>query len=288
MAWMSVVALRGYLLIVSAAVLWGTIGVAFKLGLENGADYEWLIVGRPLTAGGVAAAILLARRTFPGRWAMLVGLLALAPLYITYPYAVERVGAALASVLLYTAPLWVIISSRVLLREEFTMYKALALALGFGGVVLISMPGGLVRLEPTGLALGLASGVTYAAYIVLARLSQLRGAGSEEVSLGALAFTAPAVTLVLAPDGLPTLGDAPYIIYLGVICTLLPYYLHVRGLKLVEAGRASIASLVEPLVAIALAVALLGEDLTPPQALGAFMILAAVALVSLEEARTSR
>ncbi len=280
--------LRGYAFIVSASILWGTIGVAFKIGLESGASYEWLIAGRPLTAGLIALAVLAARGLTPSRWSALIGLLALTPLYVTYPLAVERIGAALSSVLLYTAPLWVVASSALVLGERLTAFKAVAVALGVGGVALISLPGGLTSLEPLGLALGLASGVTYAAYIVLARLSQVRGARPEEASLGALAFTGPAVYALLRPEGLPDLGDVPFILYLGVAATLLPYYLHVRGLSVVEAGRASIASLVEPIVAVALAVVLLGETLNPAQAAGSAMILAAVALVALEEARAGR
>ncbi len=268
--------LVGYAYVLSAAVLWGTIGVAYKLGIEAGARYEWLIAGRPLMAGLVAVGLVAASRRMPTRWSAVIGLAAMAPLYILYPLAVERIGAALSSVLLYTAPLWVNLASRLLLGEALTARKAVSLSLGLAGVTLISLPGGLAELEPLGLALGLASGVAYAAYIVLARMARVRGSSVEEASIYPLLYAGPATLAFLRPEGLPGALEAPFIAYLAIACTILPYYLHVKGLGVVEAGRASIASLLEPIVAVALSYLVLGERLTGAQLAGSLMVIAAV------------
>lgn len=268
----------GYVYLVVAATLWGTIGVAYKLGLQAGADYEWLIVGRPLFAALFASVHMVVERRRPGMWSIVIGVFALGPLYVFYPQAVSRVGAGLASVLLYTAPIWVNIASYKALGEPLTSEKIVALFLGVAGVVLISVPGRLIVLEPLGLLLGLASSASYSLYILLARKAMVRGVPVIEASINPIVFAAPATLLAVQPDKPPTLLEAPYILYLAVACTILPYYLHVKGLKHVEAGKASIVSLAEPLVALALAYILLGEKLTTPQLLGSTLVLAAIVL----------
>ena len=271
--------LHGYLYVVAAASLWGTIGVAFKLGLERGVDYDWLIAGRPLLAGAIAVAVLAAAGVKPSRWSAAIGLAALAPLYVTYPLAVERIGAGMASVLLYTAPIWVVIGGRLLLGERVDRAKAASVALGVGGATLIGVPGGLLAFDPLGLALGLASGLAYAAYMLLARAAQTTGGGGHlQVSLAPLAFAGPATYLAVRPEGVPGVEEAPFILYLAVACTILPYYLHVRGLKHIEAGRVAVVSLLEPVVALLLAASILGESYSEPQVLGSILILASSAI----------
>ena len=201
-----------------------------------------------------------------------MGLLALAPLYVAYLLSVARIGAALASILLYTAPLWVIALSTPLLGEAPGRGGMVAFILGFTGVILVSGPGW--SLDPLGIILGLVSGLSYGLYILLARLAQLRGASSLEVGLHAIPFAAIGVVAVVRPPIPPSLVEAAWSLYLGLVATLLPYILHTRALARLEAYRVSLVSLVEPLSAVLLAVIILGEDLAPLQALGGALILA--------------
>ncbi len=270
----------GLILAAAAAGLWGTLGVAYRLGEEQGASLEWLIAGRPLLAGAISLAIAAMRGARPSRWSILIAALGLAPLYTVYPLAVSEVGAALASILLYTAPSWVALASPLVLGERIDRARALAVAGGVAGVALVSWPGGDLRLTPVGLALGLASGLSYAAYMVLARLAQLRGAGREEVSLYPIALSAPLVLLAVRPEGTPGGLEAVYSLYLAVACTVAPYVLHTKALQLAEASRVAVVSLIEPLTAVALAALILGESLSPLQLAGAALILASAYLAS--------
>ncbi len=274
----------GLLLASTAAVLWGTIGVVYRAATMGGASGEWLIAGRPLAAAPFSLLLLAAGRGRLSRWSVAVGLFGLAPLYVSYFLAVGIVGAAVASILLYTAPLWVALLSPLLLGERLGARAWGLVASGFLGVVLVSGGDG-GSLEMTGLALGLCSGVSYALYMVLARLASKRGASVEEVSIHAIPVAALAVFAALRPHGVPGLAEAPWILYLAVAGTLVPYILHTWALSLVEAYRISVVSLVEPVAAVALARIFLGEVLTPMQLVGAALILSA-ALVSsrLEEA----
>ena len=264
----------GVALAVAAASLWGTLGIAYRLGVEYGASLSWLIAGRPLLAGILSLVIALARGARPSKWSLLIAFLGLAPLYTVYPLAVSEVGAALASVLLYTAPSWVALAGPLVLGERLSAGRLAVVATGIAGVALVSIPGGDARVTAWGLLLGLASGVSYAAYMILARLAQLRGAGREEVSLYPIAISAPLVLAAARPTGLPGPVDAVFAVYLAVACTIAPYLLHTKALQLAEASRIAVVSLVEPLTAVLLAALLLGESLSPAQLAGASLIIA--------------
>ncbi len=264
----------GVLLASTAAVFWGTIGVVYRAASMSGVSGEWLIVGRPLAATPFSLLLLAAGRGRLSRWSVAVGLFGLAPLYVSYFLAVGIVGAAVASILLYTAPLWVALLSPLLLDERLGPRAWALIASGFLGVVLVS-GGGNGSLNPGGLALGLCSGVSYAFYMVLARLASKKGAQVEEISIHAIPVAAIAVLATLRPGGVPSPSDVPWILYLAIAGTIVPYILHTWALSLVEAYRVSVVSLVEPVAAVALAHVFLGEALTPMQLLGAVLVLSA-------------
>lgn len=256
-----------------AAVLWGTLGVTYKLGVAVGADLEVLVAGRPLVAGIIAVAwAWLFYREAPGLWSVAIAVFGLAPLYTVYPIAVVEAGAAIAGILLYTAPAWVAVGARIVLGEPLSTRRAAIVVLGVVGAALVSgSPGENVTLR--GALLGLASGASYAAYMLLARLAGIRGATTAQVALYPVAISAPLVALAVKPSRAPDPMEAVFILYLAIACTLLPYILHTRALRRAEAGRVAVVSLLEPLTAVALARLFLGEVLTPIQLLGAALIL---------------
>lgn len=271
-----------------AAVLWGSVGVVFKLGLAHGASEPWMILGRPLLASLVSVAMALAGYGRPTRWSVVIGLLGLAPLYVSYFLAVERIGASLASLLLYTAPIWVAALSPVVVGERVGAVQALTVPLGVAGASLVSWNLKDAEGGVGGVMLGLASGASYAAYIVLARAAQKRGASVYEASIHAIPFATLGVAISVRPSSLPTVNDALFAAYLAVAGTVVPYFLHVSALKYLRATTVAVLSLIEPLTAVLMASALLGEELDLVKAAGAAMILAAALIASLEERSESK
>ena len=87
--------------------------------------------------------------------------------------ALRHIDASLTSLLLYTYPALVFGGAVALGREHVTPWKALALGLASAGAALVLLGGGTGGLEPTGVALALGAGATYAVYILIAeRASQ--------------------------------------------------------------------------------------------------------------------
>ncbi len=231
--------------------------------------------------GGLAALIVIPlRREKPGKWAITIGFASLGPLFILYLKAVEYMGAGLAAILLYTAPIWVIVLSP-LFSEQVSSLGILAAIAGFLGVVLISLPAMKLG-EIIGLLMGLGAGIAYASYMLFARRASREGASTIETGLYSQLFAAVEVSLIIHPTVKPNIYDLAGMLYLGVFTMIIPYMLHVRALSLTKAYRVAIVSLLEPIGATILAYMLLGESLSLLQILGATMVLLSAALVSLK------
>ena len=73
-----------------------------------------------------------------------------------------------------------------------------------------------------------------------------------------------------------------WILYVGIVGTMIPFGLYLEGINLIRATRASITSTLEPIVAGFLAYSFLGETLEGIQVLGAVMVIAAIVLLQLQ------
>jgi drug/metabolite transporter (DMT)-like permease len=200
--------------------------------------------------------------------------------------ALEHIDASLTSLLLYTYPALVFCGAVVLGREHVTPSKALALASASAGAALVLLGGGTSGLEATGVLLALGAGATYAIYILSAEGIVRR---IDPILLGAFVATGAAATFLLAGAIGGTLQfTATGWLWIGAIATLstvLPIVTFMLGMERVGASTASIVSTFEPVVTVALAVALYGETLGPLQALGGVFVLVAVIALQLRGAR---
>jgi drug/metabolite transporter (DMT)-like permease len=150
----------------------------------------------------------------------------------------------------------------------------------------VLLGGGTRGLEATGVLLALGAGVTYAVYILVAEDVVRR---IDPILLGAFVATGAALTFLLAG----AIGGALaftvqgwlWIAAIATLSTVLPIVTFMLGMERVGASTASIVSTFEPVVTVALAVALYGEALGPLQALGGALVLAAVVALQLRGAR---
>ncbi len=287
-------ALSGYLRILCAAAFWGLIGPVARIALAEGmpplevafwrTTFGWLFFA-------LQAVIMRSTRISPRDLPLVgaFGLCGIAGLFGSYVLAVQAGGAALASVLLYTAPAWVAIMSRLLFREAMTPLKILSLALTMGGVALVCMgPGDTLGsgagIGPAAVLFGLASGFTYALYYIFGKFYQGRYTTPTlflwAMPVGALALS-PAVTFHAWPIHvwLSVLG-------LGFCSTWLAYSVYYSGLKRLEATRAAVVATLEPVIAALLAWLMWDERFGPLGYLGSAAILAGV-LVTMRPARTT-
>jgi drug/metabolite transporter (DMT)-like permease len=160
----------GIVLILAAAVLWGSLGIAGRVAFRTGVSPLEAAFYRAISF--VALLLILGltdRRALKVRRADLVlfsgfGLVSIALFFVLYLVAISKTSVATAAVLLYTAPAFVIVLSALLFDEPLTKSKAAAVMLAFAGCVLVvhGYEPARLKLNLAGVLAGLGSGLTYA------------------------------------------------------------------------------------------------------------------------------
>lgn len=193
----------------------------------------------------------------------------------------QESSLAVAAILLYTAPTFVVILSALLFKDKITRQKLAALVIAFLGCSFVSgiWSGGL-EVSPLGLALGLASGFSYSLYTIFGRFG-LQHYEPFTVTFYSLVFagigslffwnTGEMAVIAASPKGL--------LLSLGLMlfATVLPYLLYTKGLGgLGDSGKASILASVEPVVASLVGILAFGEPMTLGVVLGLACILISV------------
>ena len=273
----------GYFFIISAAALWGLIGIFSSLAFSQGigpmevafwrALLTWFCFG---TQAVIRKETRIDKKDFP--LFVIFGLLGISLFYISYQFAVKTAGAAFASVLLYTAPAWVVVCSFFIYREKLTLIKSLAVTLVILGVFLISKTGGNVHANTSigliAILSGLTSGFCYSLYYTIGKYFSGKYSSANLFFwvlpigvLGILPFVEFADKTALAWAAL---------IAVSFVSTFMANFCYYQGLKYLEAGKASIVATLEPVVAAVTAYIFLGEYFTILGYTGAGLIILAV------------
>jgi DME family drug/metabolite transporter len=278
---------RGYLYVLAAATLWGLIGPISKLAFQEGLDpFEISFWRAAIGWAAFAAHSLSIRRTridlIDLPIVSLFGLVGVSVFYLSYQWAVRSGGAALASVLLYTAPAWVALLSRLVLGERMGSMKVLAVAMTLAGVALVSCAPGPTSgssqgsASTTAILCGLTSGFTYALYFIFGKL-YLHRYSTPTLFLYAMPVGAAGLLPFVTFHRTTGLGVAAVLI-LASCCTYLAYSVYYAGLRRVEATRAAVVATLEPVLAALIAFLWWDERFTPLGYIGSGLILAAVAV----------
>ncbi|KGP71263.1 DMT family transporter [Pontibacillus yanchengensis] len=198
--------------------------------------------------------------------------------------AMGETSMSIAFILLYTAPAFVTIFSRLLFKEWLTKRKMIALVMTVVGCAFVIglLPNAIEPISMYGFLLGIGSGIFYALYSIFGKFA-LQKYDSLTVTFYTFLF---ATVAVLPSSGiwseLALLRNAEvwlYIVGLGFLSTTLPFLFYTKGLSAVESSRASIIATIEPVVASLVGLLVFQERLTLWQYGGIVLVLAAVMIV---------
>lgn len=303
--------MRSVLLVLAAAVCFGTTGTSQALGPE--ADPLSLGAARILIGGGALAAVALALRlagrrddatgtsvapTSGGRAPRLAtvllvlagaaGVLAYQPAFFA---GTAANGVAVGTVVaLGSAPVLTGALDWAIRRRFPGTVWIVATVLATAGVAILAAASGTgpAAVDPLGVAASIGAGASYAVY-TLAGKSLLDRGWRPSSSMAAMFGTAAVVSLpiLLSTDvaWLATPDGLTMALWLGLVTTTAAYLLFGAGLKHLAPATVSTLTLAEPLTATLLGVLVLHEQLPPTAVAGLGVLASGIVLLAIASSR---
>jgi drug/metabolite transporter (DMT)-like permease len=216
----------------------------------------------------------------------LFGVVGMGACQFTYLFAISKVKVAAAILLQYLAPSFIAAYAVVFARDRLTAATLLALVGATAGCYLVV--GGydlqLLSLNLAGVASGVLSAVTFAWYSIHGEYG-MRRYNPWTVLFYAILFAALAWNVLHPPLSAFFQAYDPllwgWILYVGILGTLVPFGLYLEGVNLIRSTRASITATLEPITAGVVAHIFLDEIMSPLQVAGGLLVIGAVVVLQL-------
>ena len=253
---------------VGVAFLWGMPYLLIKVAVDDGLAPGFVTWVRVVL--GAAALLLLARRagvlkTLRGRlrWLVVVAVTEIALPFTLIAVGEQHVSSSLAAIVIAAAPLFVVLLAlRFDPSERAGGLRLTGLILGFAGVVaLVGIDVAGSAGELLGAAAILAAAFCYAVgpMVFKRHLADLDPRASMSASLAIAALLLTPAAAFDRPTTVPSAAASLSLLGLGFFCTAAALVLY--GVLIAQAGasRALVVTYVNPVIAVALGIALLGE-----------------------------
>jgi drug/metabolite transporter (DMT)-like permease len=273
------------MLFTAMSVIWGLPYLFIKVA-DEGVSAPVLV----FTRTAVAAALLLPLALRRGqvrvllphwRWLAVFALLEIVGPWLLLSSAERHLSSSLSGLLIATVPIiGAVLGWLTGTAERLTPVRSAGLLIGLGGVVLLAGRAAGGGALPVAEALLTAVGYATGPLIASRKLSELPGLGMTAVCLAfAAVVNAPAALLTL-PHALPSARVIGSLAVLAVVCTATAFLGFFKLIAEIGPARATVITYVNPAVAVALGVAVLGEPLTPVIVASFVLILAGSVLAT--------
>ena len=285
-------ALRGFLLLFLAVFFWGGAAPLGKYLIVT--RFNTLIIAQTRTS--LAFILLLIFFLLKDRsvfrielkdvWKLaLLGVVGIAITNYTYYFTVKEASVATAILVQYTAPVWVVLFSVFVIKEDpLDRITIVSLLLALVGCYLAVTSGSMqsINLKGWTIITGPVSAFTFA-YQVLGTKQLLKRYSVWTILVYMFGFSALFWLCINSPWQIAekhySAGDWGVLWMFAIVSILIPQIAFASGLKLLDASTVSIISILEPVIAIIAAFLVLGESLDIIQLFGGLMVLAAVGLL---------
>lgn len=285
---------KALIAVLAAGAFWGTMGF-FARSLYAAGFGPLEVAQTRITTGLIFVGLYILffnRNLFKIKlkdlWCFLgTGIVSLLLFSTCYFSALNYTSLAVAAILLYTAPFFVMLLSLVLFKERMTGKKVFALLLAFAGCVLVSGVGGNESFSVKGILLGLGSGFFYALYSIFGRYAINRGYGAWTMTFYTFLFCSIGCAFlsdwqVIGSVMATSSANVLWVLGLGFVTAFLPYVLYSTGLEHMESSKASILASVEPVVSALFGVFVFHETLSVWGVLGIAMVIGAIIVLNVK------
>jgi drug/metabolite transporter (DMT)-like permease len=282
---------RGWVLFATMCVIWGVPYLLIKVAVSDLSPVT-LVFFRT----GIAALILVPLAAVRGSLSPLIrhwkAVLAYTVIEVAVPWlllahAELRLSSSLTGLLIAATPfVGVILGLITGADEQFGARRLAGLAVGFLGVAtLVGFSVSSTDLLAAGEVVLVAVCYATGPLIVSRRLSGVPGIGVAAISLALPAIVLAPFGLAQAPPEIPPIQVIAAVGILAVVCTAIGFVVFFALIADVGPVRATVITYVNPAVALALGIALLGEPFTVGTAVGFALILIGLLLASRRNAQ---
>lgn len=282
-----------YIIVLMAAVLWGTTGTA-QTFLEGDISAVSVAMVRSGIGGGLLLLAVIAMRKinlkqWSWKWTLLAAF-AIGLFQVLFFSSIRYTGVAVGTVVtIGSSPVFAGFIEWIFWKVKPTKVWAIATCSAITGCILLFLVGGETVVDPFGVMLALMAGFMFALYTNVSKRLMER-----EAALPAVAMTFSICAVLLLPftwsDGFHwiTSGVNGYtMLYLGIFATSIAYMLFLSGLQKISSSSAVTLSLAEPLTAALLGVFFLDEQLSPVSWIGVVFILMGIVVLTFGARKTN-
>lgn len=274
-----------------AGVFWGSSGLFVRLLGSYGMDSIQISCIRLITATLFMSLFILFKdknlfkiklKDLP--FFICSGVISIFLTSICYFKTMSLVSVSIACVLMYTAPIFVLIFSVILFKEKLTARKIFAVILAVAGCFFVSGAlGNTNNVSAMALFFGLMSGVTYASYSIFGKFI-LKKYSPLTLTLYSFIFAAISALFIMDFGSVGQLviqNKELFLLYplTGLCTSVVPYLFYSVGLKKLDPSTAVVLSSVEPLVATLISIFILGEFFTISMGLGIVIIILSIIIL---------
>jgi len=285
--------LIGVFLVALSAACFGTNAIFARICYDSGTNPATFLFIRFLIASPVMFLVMIARGLTIPRGKLLaslalVGGIGLAGTTLCFYTAIRLAPVNLVIVIAYMYPTIVTLFSAIFFRQPITVHKTAALTMTVVGILFtIGMDSGGYFL---GIVFAICAAFFYSFYLVFGSPSiQKAGPFPASTVITFAATVIYGIVLGFQNPQLPiNISGWLSIIASALISTVLGLIAFFEGLKRIDTANAAIISTFEVVVAVALAIIILGETLTLPKILGGCLVISAVIILARSEYETAR
>ena len=274
---------RGWIAFAALSVIWGVPYLFIKVAVDGGVSPFFLAWAR-LVLGAALLFALAPRRGLemlwrgPRRWILAYAAAEMAVPFPLIAAGEEHVDSSVAAIVIATVPLLIaLLALRVDHSERPTRTRMLGMLVGLAGVVAlvgIDLSGQSSALLGAAAIMVAAVGYAIGPLIIKTKLLDYDPRATMAASLAVAAVLLTPAALLTFPDSTPPADALTSIIVLGVLCTATAFVILMVLVSEVGAGRASIITYINPVIAVALGVVVLGESPGAGAIAGLLLILA--------------
>jgi drug/metabolite transporter (DMT)-like permease len=274
---------RGWIAFAALSLIWGVPYLFIKIAVDDGISPFFLSWARLVLGAGVLIALVPREsfemlRTGPRSW-----ILAYAIAEMTLPFPLiaageQHVDSSIAAIVIATVPLIIaLLALRFDHTERPTRTRMLGMLLGLAGVVAlvgIDLSGETSELLGALAVMGAAVGYAIGPMIIKRHLLDYDPRATMAASLTVASVLLTPAGLLTIPESVPPADAVTSLIVLGLVCTAAAFVILMILVSEVGAGRASIITYINPVIAVALGVVVLSESPGAGAIAGLLLILA--------------